>query len=457
MSGGSRQKDVLTRITQALGLVLAFGLIFGATHLASDLDGASSTIGALGLLLLGGILLSELCELIGLPHLSGYLLAGIVAGPHVLHLVDHGAVEQLSLVNTLALALIALAGGAELRMSSLREGYRSLLWSTLVHSTFGLVAMTVVFVLASRWLPFLDSLSFSAVVGVALLWGVLAISRSPSATLGILAQLRPRGPITQFSLAFVMSSDVVVVLLLSVVLGVARPLIDPGAAFSFSDLGSLAHEIVGSVALGTTLGLALAAYLRIVGGQLMLLLVALGFGMTAGLKYLHFDPLLTFLIAGFVVQNLSEQGDKLLHGVERAAAVVFVVFFATAGAHLDLSVLRAVWPVALGLAAARVLCTWLGHRAAARLAGDLPVVRRWGWAGLVSQAGLTLGLAAVIDRSFPALGSGFSALVIATVAINEMVGPVLFKLTLDRLGESGRAGTDEVPAVEAAEGEGTAA
>jgi hypothetical protein len=59
---------------------------------------------------------------------------------------------------------------------------------------------------------------------------------------------------------------------------------------------------------------------------------------------------------------------------------------------------------------------------------------------LISQAGLTLGLAAAIERTFPQLGGGFRSLVIGTVAVNELVGPVIFKLALDRSGETGRAG-----------------
>jgi hypothetical protein len=42
----------------------------------------------------------------------------------------------------------------------------------------------------------------------------------------------------------------------------------------------------------------------------------------------------------------------------------------------------------------------------------------------------------VIVRTFPEFGEGFRSLVIATVALNEMVGPVLFKYALDRSGES---------------------
>jgi hypothetical protein len=64
------------------------------------------------------------------------------------------------------------------------------------------------------------------------------------------------------------------------------------------------------------------------------------------------------------------------------------------------------------------------------------VVRQWGFAPLVSQAGLALGMAAIVERAFPSFGPGFRALAVATVAVNEMVGPVLFKVALERAGES---------------------
>jgi len=43
-----------------------------------------------------------------------------------------------------------------------------------------------------------------------------------------------------------------------------------------------------------------------VSGQLLFVILALGFGLTEGLHYLHFDSLLTFLTAGFVVSKMSE-------------------------------------------------------------------------------------------------------------------------------------------------------
>ena len=57
---------------------------------------------------------------------------------------------------------------------------------------------------------------------------------------------------------------------------------------------------------------------------------------------------------------------------------------------------------------------------------------------LVSQAGLALGLSVLVEREFPTLGVGFRALSIAMVALNEMFGPILFKLALDRAGETSK-------------------
>lgn len=446
MSGpAAHPKTLGTRATEALLLVLVVGMLFVATRAVPDVGGGVGAVAAVGFLLLSGTLLSELVETIGLPHLSGYIGAGIVAGPHLLRLLDHDVVTRLLPVNTLALSLIALAGGAELKLDLVKRGLRSLVWATLVQTIVVLVAMTGVVIGLRRVIPFAHNLTWGPLLGVALLWGTLSVSRSPSALLGVMTQLRARGPLTDFSLTFVMSSDVVVVVLMAAMLAVARPLIDPGATFTMSAFGALGHELLGSVALGTTLGLVLAAYLRLVGKHLLLVFLALGFGLSELLHYLQFNQLLTFLVAGFVVQNLTGQGEKLVQAIEKTGSVVYVVFFATAGAHLDVPLLRTLWPVALTLAGSRAFFTWFASRLSARLAKDPPVLRAWGWSSLVSQAGITLGLSVAVEREFPSFGTGFRALAIATVALNEVVGPILFKLALDRAGEASKAAE---PAIE---------
>jgi Kef-type K+ transport system membrane component KefB len=440
--GGKNRKSAVQRIAQVGSVVAIFALMLQASKFAPTAEGAAGVITAVGFLLLAGMLTSEVLEIIGLPHLTGYLIAGAVAGPQVLHVIGEHAVESLAPTNTLALSLIALAGGAELRVDLLKQVAKSLAWTMVSQVVAGVVLVGLAFLTVTRFLPFTAGLGTSALIGIALLWGVLAVCRSPSATLGIFAQLRPDGPVSRFSLAFVMTSDIVVAMLLTAAIALARSLIEPNTGISMRDFSELGHEILGSVSLGTTLGLLLMAYLWLGGGQLLMVLIAIGFGLTEGLHYLRFDPLLAFMVAGFVVANFSEQGPKLLHAIEQMGNVVYVVFFATAGAHLDLMLIKRLWPVALYLGCSRIAVTWGAHRFAMRFVEDEPVVRRWGWSPLVSQAGLTIGMAVLIGKAFPSFGPDFRSLAIAHVAFNETVGPILFKVVLDRTGESGR-GTPE--------------
>jgi Kef-type K+ transport system membrane component KefB len=431
-------------VTHAVLLLAFTALIFYVTRAVPEMHGSLWTIASIGFLLLAGTLTSELLEPLGLPHLTGYLIAGIASGPYMLRLVDEHTVKSMSPVNTLALALIALAGGAELDLSALKEGAKSLVWAMAVQCVLVLVVLSCVFVAARPMVPFARVLPFTQVIAVGLLWGALAVTRSPSATLGILSQTRAHGKLTTFTLGFVMVSDIVVVVLIATVLGCTRSMLDPAASFSAQAFVQLGHELFGSVALGTTLGLVIALYLRLVNRQMLVVLLVLGFGVSTVLDYLQFDALLTFMVAGFIVRNMSNQGNKFVEYIEQTGTVVYVVFFATAGADLDVPLIRQLWPVALLMAATRGGVTWIGSQLSGRLANDPPALRRWSWSGLVSQAGLALGLSVVVAKDFPTFGPPFRSLAIATIAVNEMVGPILFKLALDRTGETSRAAVPSI-------------
>jgi Kef-type K+ transport system membrane component KefB len=441
------RKGVGTRFVHGVLLVGFGALLFVVTRQVPEQHGALWTTTAVGFLLLAGTLTSELLEPLGLPHLTGYLLAGVLAGPYLLRLIDEHTVKSLSPVNQLSLSMIALAGGAELDLDSMRRGAKSLAWATLLQCLLVLVLVTGAFYAAGPLLPFTRGLAPSAFFGAALLWGAVAVTRSPSATLGILSQTRASGPLANFTLGFVMTSDVVVVVLVATALGIARPLIDPAASFAAQAFITLGHELFGSVALGTTLGLVIAAYLKLVNRQMLVVVLVLGFGASTLLDYLHFDALLTFMVAGFIVRNMSKQGKKLIDHIEQTGSVVYVVFFATAGADLDVPLVRQLWPVALLMGGSRGVITWAAARISARLAKDPPALRSWSWSGLISQAGLALGLSVVVAREFPSFGPGFRALAVATIALNEMIGPVIFKMALDRAGETSNTPAPSFPSL----------
>lgn len=165
--------SVVGRLVPGICLAIVAAIAFTASRAGGE-AGNATLIANLGFLLVAGTLLSELVGFLRLPHLTGYLLAGAFAGPHVLGIVDTQTAARLAPVNTLALAMIALAGGAELRLDQLRARLRSLVVATGVHSIVGVVASAALFFAFRRFIPFASNVGTNVAIAIALLWGVLA-------------------------------------------------------------------------------------------------------------------------------------------------------------------------------------------------------------------------------------------------------------------------------------------
>jgi len=199
-------------------------------------------------------------------------------------------------------------------------------------------------------------------------------------------------------------------------------------------------------------GSVFALYLRWIGREVTLVLLGACALVAALGQHLALEPLLAALAAGLVVENIAEpRGDALRDAVERGALPVLVVFFATAGASLHLDALGELGVVALAIALLRVAAIRVGVAAGTRLGPESSPHAAQTWMGLVSQAGVTLGLAIVVAARYPTWGATLQTLVVALITLHEVVGPVLFRAALSRAGEIGgmeRGGREEVRGTE---------
>ena len=116
---------------------------------------------------------------------------------------------------------------------------------------------------------------------------------------------------------------------------------------------------------------------------------------------------------------------------------MIVAFFAAAGASLELDVLAAIGVTALLLASIRFLVIWGTAEAASRAASLTHTPARFVWMGLISQAGVTLGLATIVAAEFPTWGRSVQTLIVALTGIHVLVGPIFLRAGLQRAGEIG--------------------
>jgi Kef-type K+ transport system membrane component KefB len=428
-------------------LVLLQGILLKGFPQAFSLVEVQLTLN-FGFLLLAAYLFGEWTARIRLPKLTGYLFAGILLGPDVLGYFSRESVEVLRFIDELALTFIALSAGLELRMDDLRKQWRLLTGLTLSipASVFVLVFPFVYFVLPH--LGLLPALSSMQRAVVAALFGTLAIARSPSSTLAVIKECRAKGTFSESTLCVTVVTDIFVIILFSFFLALAGGADPKGHSFEMGLLMTILAGIFLSLLLGFLLAWFMSVYVRYIRTESIFFLLCVAFVVTrlclalderstplTG-AFLHLDPLLICMSAGFFLQNRFRRASFYEAAIEQSFLPIFVVFFALAGTRLDLGALGSMWTWALLFVGLRMLGIFLGsHGVLWRLGASFRMGNFYGMS-FITQAGVSIGLAGLIPRRYPEGGEILFTLLLAVIVINQIVGPIAFKFALVQSGEA---------------------
>ncbi|MEQ8676276.1 MAG: cation:proton antiporter [Aggregatilineales bacterium] len=384
----------------------------------------------------------------GLPYITGYLLAGMLAGPFVLDLMSSADTERLRFVDELSLAIIAFIAGSELYIKELRSRLRPILLNMAGIILVAPVLIGIVIFIATDFVSFTAGMDTTSRAAVAVLGAIILMALSPASTIAVIQEVRARGDFTRTVLSITVVMDVIIIVFFAVAAAFAAALLDGSgltSEFAIALVIDLAIAVIAGVAVGKLLEVILSAgvnrLLKIV------LVAALGLGIfvaafevtaltkEAGFE-LHLEPLLISMIAGFFVTNFTnyrDPFDEILHDI---SPLVYVAFFTLTGVALKLDILLATGGVAAILFLTRMFSIFVGSYAGGTLAGEPERFKRLAWMGLITQAGIALGLAREVSVQFPSLGDSFATLIISVVVLNEIFGPILLKTALRRAGES---------------------
>jgi Kef-type K+ transport system membrane component KefB len=423
-------------VKRAIALVLIVGAVL---LVRSEGSGIRTAALAIGFALIAAALVGDLFEHIRLPRVSGYLIFGMVCGPYLADIISRSMARELQVVNGLAIALIAFMAGLEINFTRLKPrllAIAQLGGATLVTLYVGLF---IAFWTLWPWLPIDPGQTGFARVALATVATIVVASFSPTVTIAVLSDTRSRGPLSELTLAVVVLADLALILSFTFAMQLVHWAMGGVSAGDVGLLPRATWEIVGSLAFGAAMGACFSLYLRHVGRELTLVLLGLCVVLSGVGPRLDFEPLLAALAAGLVVENIAGAGGvSLSDAVERGARPVLVVFFAAAGASLHLDALAAIGGIALALSALRFGLILGGTRLGAHWSRIAPEYGRLVWMGLVSQAGVTLGLTIIVATEYPTWGTRIEVLLVALISIHELVGPVLFKWALARRGEIGK-------------------
>lgn len=416
----------------------ALGLMWGLPHLAVSAQHTAFdplTLAAIGFVLLAAFAVGEFGAVMKLPKVTGYIVSGLLLGPFVLNILSTRVAGEMQVFNTLALGLIATTAGLELDVRSMAKVSRTMLATIVFKLLFLLILVGGAFYLLQTYWPVLPNIKPKAVIALALLFSVLAIGTSPAITIAVLSESKSKGRLSDMALAIAVAKDLVVVVFLALAISYIRAWLNPELSLDTGVLIKVGRELGLSLALGALIGVIMILYSKFLRAEQLMALVAVVIVAAEVCRMFHLELLLVLIMTGFVVRNFSHQEHFLLEPLVRISLPVFVVFFTTAGANVDLVATTAILPLAITIVAARAIAFFIASYLGGMVGKENRAIRANAWMAYLPQAGVTLGLILVAAEALPELATSIHRTGMAIVGINLLLGPVLMSLALRRVGE----------------------
>lgn len=410
----------------------------------------------LGLLLLAALAAGRIAGALHLPRVTAYLFVGILLGsPLMARLASPGAAdtgvaaeaaspdvpanhEPFEPLTKLAISLVLFNLGCQFPLARARKILRR-----VVRLSLGEMAATFVLV-------FVGLMLLGQSWEGALLLGALALATAPATTILVLKETEAEGPLTEYTNALVAINNLAAIVIFEFLFlgldflgGDFAGSVTSAVHLVGTELGSLVYDLVGSAFLGIAGGLLISLSFTMVpaGRRLVLLLAVLILGLAiceiAGMPYL-----LTFLALGVTVANTSDQTRPILAELDALTGVFCVVFFVAHGAELDLTKLGEAKLIGVGYIVLRFAGKYFGARYAAWKGHEKREIQRWLGATLTAQAGAAIALSAIAVARTQAVGGNLyeickevQIVILGTVVIFEIFGPILIRQAVLRTGE----------------------
>lgn len=400
-------------------------------------------------ILLGvGFAVAKLGQLIRLPSVTGYILAGLVLGPSGLHLVTEETIgNNLSHFTQIALMMIAFGIGEHLDLNRLRYIFKSIGCIGLAETTGAFLFVSISTFSLTFWTgvgP--ESWGIMDFAVLAILLGAVSVATAPAATLHVMRELKAAGPLTTTLMAVVAVDDGLAIVIFGIAVSACKHLVGGSANTFLSAFSVSVVEIFGSLLLGIITGILIDYIINKLKRQSEMLTVGLALLLLCGegARLLGLSSLLAGMAAGFTIVNRDFRDVRLFRAINAFEPPIYVLFFTLAGTQLHLSALNLAGWVGLSYFFLRVLGKMAGSFIGAFLAKAPTEVRKYLGFALVPQAGVAIGLIFLIkgDQELSVFSTIITPVVLAGVVMSELVGPVFARFAVERAGEAAGRGRE---------------
>ena len=383
-----------------------------------------NTLVYIAILLAAGLLCGRIVKLVKLPNVTGYLIAGLLLGPYVFKVIPTDVVEDFSVVSEMALAFIAFTIGL-----TFKKSYFKKVGAMPVIIAFA-EALIAVFLVQSVLILCGFDKSLSIVLGA------IAAATAPAATIMVIKQYKAKGPVTETLLSVVAIDDAVALMAFGFSVAVAGAM-DGNSGNILSTILSPFAEIGVSILIGAAVGLFMLIPLKFfkkTSNRLSITVCAV-FLSSGAATILGGSSLLTTMIAGMVLCNVSKESDRIADIADSVTAPIFMMFFVISGAQLNVTIIPEIGLMGILYVIVRVIGKMLGAFIGAKISHASDAVCKYIGPTLIPQAGVAIGLTIAAQSVVPMYADRIRAVILCATLIYEIVGPVITKISLVKAGE----------------------
>lgn len=381
----------------------------------------------IGIIIILGFIGARFSDFVRIPWVVGYIIVGVILGSSGFNFINARMINTLEIINIFALALIGFTIGGALEIRELRELGKSISVITVFEAMTAFLLVSVSIFLITRN------------ISLALIFGALASATAPAATVDVLWQYRSQGPLTTTLFGVVGLDDAAALIIYAFASSLAKVFIGSQAFSLISALGEPLAEIGGSLLMGALAGVILNYVLRWLKDEGQVLILILGTViLCSGLANLYnLSLILTNMALGFTLVNVSRDNKSVFEKVASINPPIFLLFFIYVGAQVKIDLLPKLGLIGLAYLVMRVIGKTAGSYWGAVVSKAPETVRKYLGLGLLSQAGVAIGLAIDASHTFRHYGAagvkiGSLAIMViaATTFVYQLLGPTCTKIAI---------------------------
>lgn len=378
-----------------------------------------------------GFLIGKGTHYLKVTGVVGYILTGIILGPEILNIARLSSAE-IELITNIALGFVAFVIGGQLTYSLFKRIGKKI-GPIVVGESLG-----------AFLLVFLGVYLLTRDLSIAIIFGAMAPASAPAGTVAVIHEYKSKGKLTDALLAVVGFDDGFAIIIYAFAIAIVGILLS-SASFSFYNVIMIPlREIGGALLIGGVVGGIFAFILRRLHEREEIIALALtAIFITGGFAlYLEVSLILSCLVLGMIIINLFPQGNRpVFDHIESISLPVYILFFVIAGLKLRIDLLYAVGGIGIVYIAGRIIGKMSGSYLTAVASKADDVIRSNLGFGILSQAGVAIGLALLASHKLASFGMPESGTILvttiaATTVVFEIIGPISARFAIMRAGEA---------------------